>query len=68
MGGETGSAPIIELTCGALDMDIPLPQSTNSYLEAREWLRGFPTLSADAVSRLLAPQDSSHTLLVQKFA
>ena len=47
-------------------VDIPSPQSTNLYLEAKEWLSGLPTLSADAASRLLAPQDSSHTLPLQK--
>ncbi len=48
--------------------DIPSHQSMNSYLEAREWLIGLPTLSVDAVSRLLAPQDSYHTLPLQKSA
>ena len=57
---------MLSLPCCWCYFDISSPQSTNSYLEAREWLRGLPTLSTDAVSRLLAPQDSCYTLLLQK--
>ncbi len=42
----------------------PLPQNTNSYLEAREWLRGLQALSLDAVGcqqTVGSPRQFPHT-------